>query len=226
MARICGFSASTLSATAATDAGRAMAGTLEGDAPEPVTVPAGGDLYAASAADLYRSSDGQVTTAIEGEPRWHRRELAATAREQGHAAALAEAWRTDGERLFTQLGGTFALAVRDARNDTLVLAVDRMGVRPMCYARTADGGVAFGTTTFAVLAHPGVDDDLSHQAIYNYVYFHVIPSPGTVFARVAKLEPAQVLRFAGGEVHTSFYWAPRFDQPLDERGAELEQRLM
>ncbi len=171
---------------------------------------------------LHRSED--LLAAVEGRVRWRAPDLDALARESGDAAALAEAYRRHGSQCLEQMSGPFAVAVIETQSASGLLAIDRLGTRTMCYANPS-GGLVFGSSAASVVAHPSVARDLSPQAMFNYLYCHVIPSPGTIYRGVQKLQPGECVTFRAGNVATRFYW----HLPYRDDGAEsvdaLEQRF-
>lgn len=166
-----------------------------------------------------------VITALIGRPRWNDAGLAAHAREHGHHATLAHAYRAHGDQLFPRLGGHFAAALIDTRNDVVLLAIDRIGAYPLCYSVAGDT-LVFGSTNDRVRAHPAVTASVDPQALYDFLYFHMIPSPETLFREIRKLEPAQVLRFENGKASLRFYWQPPFVDHDRANLAELEDTFM
>ena len=164
--------------------------------------PAGDDSSAAA------DPDAMLLAAISGRPRWSDPELAAAAAKDGNARALLSAYRQYGDSLLQKVSGSFALSVIDEREDRALLAVDRIGIRPLCYAQTADGGLVFGSTATSVVSHPAVRKAISHESVYRFFYFHVVPSPATIFDGVYKLEPAEQLVLEGKATKRSFYWQP------------------
>lgn len=149
-----------------------------------------------------------LAVAIEGDPRWSNPRHAAIAAERGHGRALLAAYGEQHDHFLRGLAGTFALAIVDDRVGKVLLAIDRMGIRPLCYAVDASGAFVFGSTAAAVLAEGAVDAAIAPQSLYNYVYFHVVPSPATIYERVFKLEPGQVCVFREGRASSEFYWTP------------------
>jgi len=164
--------------------------------------------------------------AIEGEPRWHSGTLTNIATVSGNGAALMSAYKSLGTELFQELSGPFAIAVIDERTDRVLLAVDRMGIRPMCYAVTQDHGLVFGSTADAILAHGQIDSGLSAQSIYNYVYFHIIPSPSTIFDEIHKLEPSQFVLLESGSLRKGYHWTPQFTKSTNASEDYLQNELM
>jgi len=149
-------------------------------------------------------ADG-VRAALLGLCRWDDAELERLSREQGGAAALVVAWRKYGAEVPAHLHGTFALAVLDRKAGSVLLAIDRAGVHGMCYADLGNA-CAFASTADSVAAHPMVGAALDDQAIFNYLYFHMVPSPGTIYRNVRKLLPGEYVLFSGGKSVRNFYW--------------------
>ena len=165
-----------------------------------------------------------LLAAVEGRVRWGTPDLDTLARQSGDAAALAESYRRHGSKCLEQMSGPFAVAVIDAHSTSGLLAIDRLGTRTMCYANPS-GGLVFASTAASVVAHPSVARDLSPQAMFNYLYCHVIPSPGTVYRSVQKLQPGECVTFRGGVVETRFYWHLPYRDDSAESVDALEERF-
>lgn len=140
------------------------------------------------------------------------------------AAGVLAAWRRDGRDGLAQIHGSFALAVCEPASNTLLLAVDRAGAQPLCYAKVS-GGLAFAARADALTAHPDVSDALDQQAIFNYLYFHLVPAPTSVFQGVKKLLPAQFVEWRNDRLHTGFYWHLHYDDHNRASQAELAARF-
>ena len=151
------------------------------------------------------AAEAGIVAAIDGYPSWSVPELAEVARTRGHAAALIVAYRNHGEGLLQHLHGPFALALLDPDNRRALLAVDRLGIQPLCFADSA-GTVVFGSSTTAVARHPAVTATVSPQAVLNFLAFYRIFAPQTIYAEQRKLLPAQYLLIDGDKRHTGFYW--------------------
>jgi asparagine synthase (glutamine-hydrolysing) len=104
-----------------------------------------------------------------------------------------------------RLRGMFGLALWDAHRRRLLLARDRVGIKPLYYA-AAGGRLVFGSEAKAVLA-AGVDRTIDPQALHDYLSLGYVPAPRSMFAGVHKLPPAHVLVCeAGGGVRVERYW--------------------
>ena len=136
-------------------------------------------------AAVYRSPE--LTCLVSGTPRATDELLQALIARDGLAAALAQAWRHHGEKLPGMLQGGFALVVIDTTGRKVLMAVDRFAVQTLCHAR--DGPLLYFSDRADSVAV--TDRTLSRQAIFDYLYFHMIPAPGTVFRAVKRLPMAQ-----------------------------------
>ena len=167
---------------------------------------------------------GSLLVALEGRARWHSADLAALAAQHGSAAALAEAYRRHGDECLQHVGGTFAVAIVDADAASGLVAVDRMGIRSLSYANPGRS-LVFGSSAASVAAHPAVGRTLSRQAIFDYLYCHVVPAPGTIYAGVHKLRPGECVAFRHGAVERRYYWQLRYDDDGDDSLEGLKPRF-
>ena len=150
-------------------------------------------------------SGNEVSAALHGRPGFLDDELAAIAREQNPAAAIALGWLRFGEKLPEQLSGNFALAILQPLQNRAFLAIDRMGSERLCYSQTGNQ-LVFGTSVQSVASHPAAGRNIDPQAIYDYLYFHTIPSPRTIYQGIGKLQPGQYFLLDGKNSRLGFYW--------------------
>lgn len=147
------------------------------------------------------SVHGSTVTLCAGAPRivggGARAGAADVARELSRRGRIDAGW----------LRGRFAVVHLDMRARTITLATDRFGVHPVCYS-CAGPTIAFSDRADALSTDPS---RLDWQALYDYIYFHVIPAPRTVYRDVARLEPAQVVDFGVNGEYQRFWWEPRFE---------------
>ncbi len=149
--------------------------------------------------------ENDLAAALNGRPRFADQDLAAIAEKDGPAAALAQGWRRFGEQLPTRVHGNFAFAIVEPQKRSAFLALDRVGAERLCYAN-AGGHLVFGTSVQSVAAHPAVGRSIDPQAIYDYLYFHAVPAPRSVYQGVRKLLPGQYASFRNNQLTTGFYW--------------------
>ena len=124
----------------------------------------------------------------------------------GEAARWAARYTQHGERAAAEAGGGFAAAIVDLRQRRVLLFVDRFAIETLCYR--ADGAtLAFADSACDV---PRGGSAVAPQALFDYLYFHVIPAPQTAFAGVRRLDAAHRLVAEGGPARVERYWKPRF----------------
>src|SRR5690606_3902718 len=136
----------------------------------------GGWIAYAAGVDV-RERDGVVCVAC-GEPRFGDARLDALARERGAATAWIDAFAASGERAPAQVRGRFSAVLVRPADRSVVIVTDRFATWPICAAAT-DTGIRFGARADDVA---GADSAISPQAVFDYLYFHVIPAPSTIFA--------------------------------------------
>jgi len=184
----------------------------------------GNSFHAAGGGSGYFSARHEgILAIIEGHPRWKAPELARLANSADPATALAEGYRLHQKNILSLLEGDFSLAIHDSGSNTTLLAIDRLGIRPLAYAINHQT-LIFGTQASALLAHPEVGAGIANQGIFNYLYFHMVPSPETLFTGIHKLQPGEYLEFKEGKSHTAFYWQLEFSESR-EHVSQLTNQL-
>jgi asparagine synthase (glutamine-hydrolysing) len=103
------------------------------------------------------------------------------------------------------LNGIFAFAIWDAPRQEIVMARDRMGIKPLYYTE-AGGQLIFGSEMKVVLAHPDVARDIDLIALNEYLAFEYVPSPRTILRHIRRLEPGHVLRYNRQGLAIQPYW--------------------
>lgn len=142
------------------------------------------------------------------------------------AAELAQAYRAKGPEALSQLRGRFSFCVVDHSKNRVLAGTDRFGQHPVYFAPLPDNeGIVIASSASAVLAHPSLNTELIHQGIYSYVYFHMVPSPVSVYKGVSKLPAAHYLSYSNGQLNTQPWWVPTFHEHNSHNEKALEQEL-
>ncbi len=171
------------------------------------------------------NEDRTVWTVFNGEIynfRELRRDLEAT----GHVfytstdtEVIVHAYEQWGAGAIPRLRGMFGLAIWDTRSRTLLIARDRIGIKPMHYAMIK-GRFYFGSEIKSLLQAPDLPRDLDMDAIDHYLSFLYTPRDGSIFANVRKLPPGHCLAWTDGVATIDRYW----ELPATEtyRGSEAD----
>jgi asparagine synthase (glutamine-hydrolysing) len=157
--------------------------------------------------------------------------LGHTFRTRSDTEVIVHAWEAWGERCVERFRGMFAFALWDRNTETLFLARDRLGVKPLFYAVLPDGHVLFGSELKTITLHARLDRQLDVCGIEEYFALGYVAEPRTIYKSVCKLPPGHTLSLRRGQsVPVSReYWDVKFtlDNPitLAQAREELQQRL-
>jgi len=124
------------------------------------------------------------------------------------------------------LRGMFAFAIWDENDQSLFIARDRVGKKPLLYSHQANGDLIFGSEFTAILAHPQISREVDFEAIDSYLSFLCVPAPQTAFKQIRKLEPAHWLRWKNGQIETERYWSPDFSKKIKISEKEAIEETM
>jgi asparagine synthase (glutamine-hydrolysing) len=182
----------------------------------------------------FQTEDGQTTIVYNGEI-YNFGQLRADLEALGHRfrsrcdteVALRAFVQWD-IRCFERFRGMFAMAIWSERSKRLVLARDRMGIKPL-YLRRIGRDIVFGSELKALFAHPRVTRNLDVDALQDFLSLNYVPGPRTLVEGIEKLPPGQYLEWRNGTATVTPYWTLRFapDAGLDEESAagELDRLL-
>ncbi len=171
------------------------------------------------------NEDGTVWIVCNGEI-YNFRELRAELEARGHrfrsrsdAEVLVHLYEEHGSRLVEHLDGMFGFALWDAKKKTLLIARDRLGIKPVYYWSDGDR-LAFASEIKALLALPGVHASLDTEALRDHLTLGYAVAPRTIFSGIRKLEPASLLEWSEGRFEIRRYWSP--PQHVDRSGTPGE----
>ncbi|MBJ7546341.1 N-acetylglutaminylglutamine amidotransferase [Pseudomonas sp. OA3] len=142
----------------------------------------------------------------------------------GDTEVLLKGYHAWGEKLLPKLNGMFAFAVWERDKQSLFIARDRLGVKPLYMSRTGER-LRFASSLPALLQGGDIAKTLDAVALNHYLNFHaVVPAPRTILAGVEKLPPATWMRIdADGKVEQKTWWTLQFGPQGDEAGYGLEE---
>jgi asparagine synthase (glutamine-hydrolysing) len=178
------------------------------------------------------NEDGTIWTVFNGEI-YNFADVRAELAAYGHrfktgsdTEVIVHGYEQWGERAVEKFRGMFAFAVWDAPRRRLLLARDRVGVKPLYYAELPGRGIVFGSELKSLLEDPDVPRAWRPDAIDAYLTLLYVPAPATIYAGIHKLEPGHVLVAENGGVRVSRYWDLTFTGDGDpSREDEYLERL-
>ena len=183
------------------------------------------------------NEDGSVVVVFNGEI-YNYQELIPELQALGHVfhtksdtECIVHAWESWGEACVQRFRGMFAFALWDRNRQTLFMARDRLGVKPLHYALLDDGTLLFGSELKSLLAHGGLRRDLDPLAVEEYFALGYVAEPRSIFRQARKLPPAHTLTIRRGQPlpQPREYWDVRFTggnpSSLADACEELVHRL-
>lgn len=143
-------------------------------------------------------------------------------RTRSDTEVILRAWEQWREGCFDRFNGQWALAIWDRRERRLVLARDRLGVRPLFFTRVG-GRFLFASEVKALFADPDVPRSLDRVGLAQTMTFWSTVAPRTVFEGVEQVPPGHLLTVAEGTEELAPYWQPEFPSRGDEEPQDIEQ---
>jgi len=191
------------------------------------------DLSAAGNQPMGGCDGKQVWIVFNGEI-YNHAELRQGLEQRGHQYAS----RTDTETILhlyeergldfiNEIEGDFAIALWDAERGQLVLARDRVGVKPL-YFHSQDGRFIFASEIKAILQHPAVTPEIDEESLYHYLTFLTTPAPRTLFRNIQKLSAGHMLVVKrDGATEITQYWDALPNRaPHDRTEAEHQEEIL
>jgi asparagine synthase (glutamine-hydrolysing) len=176
------------------------------------------------------NEDGTVWIVFNGEI-YNYKDLRSDLQSRGHVfttqtdtEVIVHLYEEYGEGCVEMLRGMFGFAIWDDRHQTLFLARDRVGVKPMYY-HLSRRSLVFGSEIKAILADPDVTPEVHPGMIDRFLSFYYLPGEDTLFRNVLKLAPGAYLLMRAGKVTVKRYWDLNF-APRDISLQDAEERLI
>jgi len=137
------------------------------------------------------------------------------------ALAAFRQWDTG---CFARFRGMFAMAVWSEPENRLVLARDRMGIKPL-YIRRSGSDLIFGSELKALFAHPSVTRQLNHAALEDFLALNYVPAPHTLIQGIEKLPSGSYLEWRNGQTRLTHWWNPQCGPDHRLREADAAEEL-
>lgn len=177
------------------------------------------------------NEDGLVSIVFNGEI-YNYRELQPELYSRGHSfqtqsdtEVIVHSYEEFGPDCVSRLRGMFAFAIWDAKRQSLFIARDRVGKKPLYYTLTEQGVFVFGSELKSLLQHPAVRQEVSPHAIDSYLTCGYVPDPLSILRGIRKLPPGHHLTFANGRVEVTCYWDFKYEPVKNGTSRRLEDYL-
>lgn len=144
---------------------------------------------------------------------------------EGIAKVIADQWPLKREAILADLSGEFVCCILNDHLQEAVLAVDRMGTRPLFY-QLSQQVLLFGTSADSIVMHPSGVSEVDPQSLYSYIFFHMIPGPDTIYLGQKRLLPGEYLIYRNGRIEVKKYWQVQFKENEKRPFAELKTEFL
>jgi asparagine synthase (glutamine-hydrolysing) len=187
-----------------------------------------------AAAQPMLAEDGRVAVSFNGEI-YNFREVRADLEAKGHVfrtesdtEVILIAWRQWGPDFLSRLNGMFVISLYDAAEDSLFLARDRLGVKPLFLAELSDGALIFASELKGLLAHPMLRRRPSATAIDDFLAFGYVPDDASIVEGVRKLPAGHYLHLRRGRPVPApvKWWDVDFSNPARRSAKALEEEMV
>jgi asparagine synthase (glutamine-hydrolysing) len=162
------------------------------------------------------NEDGSIVVVFNGEI-YNFKELREELEQKGHkfrtnsdTEVIVHAYEVYGYECLKRLNGMFAIALWDTTRNELFLARDRMGIKPLYYAKIGET-VVFASEIKSILEHAGIKRAVNEQALADYFILRYVPAPLTLFKGIRKLEPGCYMVVTEKGIETKKYWSLEFE---------------
>jgi asparagine synthase (glutamine-hydrolysing) len=174
------------------------------------------------------NEDSSVSVVFNGEI-YNYRELRSYLEKKGHrfkttsdTESIVHGYETYEEDICKKLNGMFGFAIWDNRQNKLLLARDRLGIKPFYYY-VDEEKLVFASEIKAILQCPGIKKNIDLAALNNFLTFEYIPAPRSIFREIRKLEPGHWLSWQNGRIRIQKYWDLVPTQELQTESEVKEQ---
>ncbi len=176
------------------------------------------------------NEDGSCAIIFNGEI-YNYRELRSLLISKGHrfttrsdTEVILHLYEEKGEACVEDLRGMFAFAIWDGRKRRLLLARDRLGIKPLYYCVKGSTCI-FGSELKSIIQHPSLSGELDAEALSDYLSFIYIPAPKTIFSEIKKLRPGHIFVFGPERVEERIYWDVSFDRVVRAPEEQTAEKL-
>ncbi|RMD91406.1 MAG: asparagine synthase (glutamine-hydrolyzing) [Calditrichaeota bacterium] len=125
---------------------------------------------------------------------------------------------------FEKLNGMFGLSIWDDRQQQLLIARDRIGIKPLYYYKDEEK-IVFASEIKAILAYPGIKAELDYEGLSLLFKHGFTPAPHTLFQNIQKIPPAHFLLIRDSQIELKQYWKLKYSEKFHENEQKLAEEL-
>ncbi len=140
------------------------------------------------------------------------------------ASIIADLYQKHHENWWKEIAGPFAVFIWEKQAQKGFAFTDRIGIKPLVYWEDSEG-LVIASKIAAIAAMPGFKREISPQAVFSYLHMEMIPTPGTIYKDVRKLESGHCLRIDKGQARVEKYWSMQYPQEKWRDEKKLKEKI-
>ena len=138
---------------------------------------------------------------------------------------ITQLYIQDQIKFLHSLRGHFALQLVNTKTNSHLVASDRIGVHRLYWCKNSGQKPLVSTSVSKLRAAQNTTSQFSPTALYCYMYFHMVPTPFSIYPDIEKLPPAHCLKYENGNIHIEPYWVPQFTEACEQNIESLSDTL-
>jgi asparagine synthase (glutamine-hydrolysing) len=143
---------------------------------------------------------------------------------QSDTEVILHLYEQEGEDFVKRLNGMFAFALWDKKNEKLILARDRFGIKPLFYS-LLNNSLAFSSELNPLLSLQEIGKAIDFDALSNYFSYNYIPEPNSIFTNIKKLQPGSILIYENNNIRIRQYWDLGFNIEREKTFQQYAEEL-
>lgn len=181
-------------------------------------------FIAQEAGHLYQHQE--IIIAVIGNPYWQKDNIANKLCQSSIRQKIVDDYHKNGHKVLQHIKGHFSLAIINTATGHSLIATDRIGAHRLYWHQTASGDLVFSSSLRHIKSLCKSNFEIATNAIYSYMYFHMVPTPLSIYENIQKLPPAQTLSFDSSSTVLTPYWVPSFVEESNNNEQALSEQLL
>ncbi len=190
------------------------------------TLTSGIHTSASNPVSSFFFEDEKNIVAVKGNAYWsnNQPESEAPRTEQNTAYLINRAYQSQGASFIHHLAGHFCIFIIDKQKQELLLFSDRLATYPIAFT-TVKQSLFFATNVKTLKKLANSTFSIDPQQIYNYLYFHVVPSPQCIYENIQYIPPGSYLHISNGQKKITRYWQPEYQETPNTSEAQFKEEF-
>lgn len=184
-----------------------------------------GDTPAFFGKDAQHINNPHFSLVYVGQPIWDINGVRLCPENPESFSKITDLYRRNRPRFLQCLKGHFALHLTETETNNSLTASDRIGVHRLYWCKNSHNEPLVSSSLATLRANQNTASKLSPTALYSYMYFHMVPTPFSIYPDIEKLPPGHCLSYENGNIHIEPFWVPKFTESNEQSIEALSGNL-